>query len=415
VALPGSVADSQLLYNAAAGVLLQRNESGDWLMLPRRSLLHAGDELATPEPFQSEIQVLNSDLEIVLAAGARSVILPASAAGSVSLRVDRGRFLFRRSDTAPLPEIRPIALQLGDLAYTLELLAPGTVCGLDVVPRPSEGGPERMSTSGFSGELYLTAGSARLTPAAGAPLTLDSTSAFLTFTQGRPASGVQPLFNPPEWMTTPPGGAAIIAQQTARQFEDAFQLDQPVDATIPALVNDRNPRIAELAAKTLALTDDYLGMIRALSAPHQEARISALIGLGIWIRRDAAHSQRLADELARSISDAETARRLERLVWGYALDDAQRPDVSTELVEWLRDGNVSVREAAFYQIRRLTGGQVTYRYHPDSTETQRAAAVRQWENHIRRSGALVAARPTPADTATPASEPASPLPVPDAM
>lgn len=403
---PTAVAvNSKLLYNGVAGVLLRRNERGEWEMLPRRTLLHPGDELASPEPFESPLQILDSDHEIILAGGARLTVLPGSADAETALAIDRGKLIFRRSAAAPLPDVRPIALQLGDAAYRMELLTAGTECGLELIREPSMGGPEVNVMPGCDGELYLTAGSVRLTPVAGGPpLLLEGTSGFLALADGRPASSVQPLLAVPAWMTAPTGGAAVVAQQTMRQFEGSFQLNAPVEATIPALVNDRQPRIAELGAKVLALTDDYRGMVRALTAPHQEARLAGFNGLGIWIRRGPINPQLLTDELSRVFPDAETARRLLRLVWGYQPQDAARPDVSVELVEWLRDGNVGVREGAFLQIKRLTGGTVTYRYHPDGTEMQRASAVRQWENHVRKTGALLepaAAAPLGGATPTP--------------
>jgi hypothetical protein len=395
---------SKLLYHGATGVLLRRDEMGDWTMMPRRTLLHPGDELACPEPFESAVQVLDSDYEIVLASGSRAFVLHGSPDAAASVLMDRGRFLFRRSATAPLPDVRPLTLQLGEVSYTLELLSAGSICGLEIIRRPSAGGPERPEVPGFDAAMYLTSGSARLTPAGGGPVTLDPTSNFVVFSHDRPAAGAQSQFPSPDWMSASGGGSAIVAQQVARQFEEAFMLDQPVDATIPALVDDRHPRIAELAAKALALTDDYRGMLRSLSSAHQEARLAGIIGLGVWIRRDQQNPHRLAEELDRTVPDGETARRIERLVWGFSPEDARRPEVSAELVEWLRDPHVGVREAAFLQIRRLTGGQVTYRYQPDGPESQRTAAIRQWESHLHKNGALVETGPTPVE-ATPAASP----------
>jgi hypothetical protein len=153
-------------------------------------------------------------------------------------------------------------------------------------------------------------------------------------------------------------------------------------------------------------------MVRALASSHEEARQAALVGLGIWVERDAANGDLLAGELARVIPDPETARRLERLVWGFSLADGRDPEISRELVAWLGDASVAVRSGAFFHIRRLTGSSATYRYHPDGSEFQRLAAIREWEKHVRDRGALVATTPAdiPLVPETPADEPAASIP-----
>ena len=386
--------ESKLLYNAKEGVLLRLDETNAWQMLPRRTLLHPGDDLASPEPFDSSIQVLDSDFEIVLAGGSRISLTPAGSYAGVAVGVDRGRVIFRRSPTAPLPESPPLEIHIGRHHYVLELTQPGAELGLEITRQPSSTPQDRPQQPAFDGGLFLTSGAAVLTPENGEPIQLTESAAFLQFVDGRPVTVLQSLLDTPEWMTPLTGGAAVVAQQTARQFEESFQLGVPVDATIPALVESRHPRISELAAKTLILTDNLVGMVRALSAPHEEAREAAIVGLGTWIRRDPQHAALLDEELHRVFME-DQAGKLQQLVWGFGPQDAQNLEVSADLVAWLSDEEVAVREAAFYHIRRLTGGQLTYRYHPDRSESQRSMSIRQWENHLQKNGALVEPAPTP--------------------
>jgi hypothetical protein len=392
--------ESKLIYNATAGVLLRRETDLGWSVLPRRTLLHPGDDLACPEPFESPIQILDTDCEAVMAGPSRMTVLPAAAASRTSFRIDRGRFIFRRSVSAPLPDPTPIHIQLDDRAFLLELVTPGSEVGLEISRQLSAGPADRVQVMSFDGGIFLSNGSVRLTPAEGEPLILEAPAAFLQIVAGRILAAPQPLLSPPAWLTPLTGGTAAVAQQTARLFEDEFHLGTPMDATIPVLVEDRLPRQSELAVGALVLVDDLQGMVRALSAPPQETRQAAIAGLAAWIRRDPAHALRLSDELARRFS-SETAQALTRLIWGFGMSDAQDPQLSSDLVAWLGDAEVAVREAAFFQILRLTGGQITYRYHPDRTESQRAMSVKQWDSHVRRYGALIEPAPTPVDPNAP--------------
>ncbi|MFV0443286.1 MAG: hypothetical protein ACK5Q5_06925 [Planctomycetaceae bacterium] len=389
------VAETRLLYNAVEGVLLRRDPADGWQVLPRRTLLHVGDDLASPEPFDSSLQVLDSDCEIVIAGGGRATILPLSDENRAAIEVDRGRVIFRRSVTAPLPDPTLIAIHVDDLNFTLELLTPGGECGLEIFRQLSAGPPERAQSLSFDGVLYITSGTARIRLADGKTITSEPSPSALAIINGQLATTLQPLLSPPDWLTPLTGGAAVVAQQSARQFEEKFQLGTPIDATVPPLIEDRYPRLSELATKTLTLLDDVPDMVRALSAPHQESRVAALIGLAQWVRRDPGNVLRLSDELGRRFT-ADEAEHLMRLIWGYSAVDAQNLDISQQLVQWLGDANVAVREAAFFHILRLTGGQMTFSYHPDRSESQRAASVKRWESHVQKLGGLVESTNPPA-------------------
>ena len=154
------------------------------------------------------------------------------------------------------------------------------------------------------------------------------------------------------------------------------------------LVESRHPRLAEFAVKTLALTDDYVGLIRGLQSPHEEARRAALIGLRAWIIRDPKHAESVRQEVSRVFPDEDLAI-VSRLIAGFSIEDAQDPVISEELVGWLKHSNVAVREMAFTYIREFTGNDVTYRYQADRSESQRATSARRWLEHIKREGALV--------------------------
>lgn len=390
---PAALEAKRVLYNSTEGVLLNRTPGDQWRVLPRRALIHAGDEVASPEPFESVLQLLDAEAEIVLN-GARIVWRPTPPGADAALEINRGRVILRKSPLASPEKTLRVQLSLGSSTYLLELLEPGTICGVEVKWQPSSGGPEVLQSPSFDGGVYLAAGRAQLSAANGPPWSLESGLVGLAFVSSRPAAAVQPLLTLPDWVLPSSSGMMIVARQTARQFEETFQLDLSISETIPALVDNRLPRLSELATQALALTDQYAALIRALSAPHEESRRAAILGLGTWLRSDPANASLLEAELDRSFPP-QTAAAVLRLLYGYTPEDARNPEISNQLVDWLADSNVAVRELAFHHIRRLTGGALTYMYHPDRPESQRTVSVRQWKNHVRKEGALVSPAAAP--------------------
>jgi hypothetical protein len=147
----------RVLYNSTEGVLLNRTADDRWLVLPRRALIHAGDEVASPEPFESVLQLLDAEAEIVLN-GARIVWRPTPPDADAALEINRGRVVLRKSPLASPEKTLRVQLGLGGSTYLLELLEPGTICGLDVQWQPSAGGPDVPQSPSFDGGVYLAAG-----------------------------------------------------------------------------------------------------------------------------------------------------------------------------------------------------------------------------------------------------------------
>ncbi len=380
---------SRVLYNSPDGVLLHQSDSGDWLVMPRRSLLQPGDFVANPEPFDALLVVENDLATITIKGGTRLSVLTISEGVDAAFDVERGRMILRTPLTAVGNKPAVIHLTLYGEDYQFWLEKPGTEMGLVVDPQPSSAplGTEQQQT--FEGACFLTQGEARLILPSGKELQMPSAVSLVSFGSRREPSTVHPSVLTPDWMIPLSGSAVTIRKNYMRMYENEFLLDTPVAETIPALVESRHPRIAEFAVKTLALTDNYTGLIRGLQSPHEEARRAALHGLRVWLIKDPKHQELLRAEVERVYPEEDVSTVL-RLIAGFSFADAQDPEVSQQLVEWLMHPNVSVREMAFAYIRDFTGGDVTYRYQADRPEHQRALSARRWQEHVRKEGALVA-------------------------
>ncbi len=106
--------------------------------MPRRSLMHEHDEVATPEPFRTEIVIGESTLELTLFGGSRVTFEAGKPNQLLTLDINRGRIgcddrCRREQGTAE---------HWADRAWTaaeLVLLEPGTQCGLEVGQRAPQG------------------------------------------------------------------------------------------------------------------------------------------------------------------------------------------------------------------------------------------------------------------------------------
>ena len=180
-------------------------------------------------------------------------------------------------------------------------------------------------------------------------------------------------------------------------FEAEFLPDQPVSASIGTVAkNERNPKVAELAVKTLALTNQYSALVEVLAqVPHEEAVHAAANGLRAWLPLAPDHAALLQKELITSFppgtrtlgTDMDDRAIVLRLLWGYNSDDARDRKTSNQLVEWLDHDRLGVRLLAIDQIRELTGQTLHYR--PGMPAGDRKRIKKDWERYVERFKGLL--------------------------
>ncbi|MEZ6058032.1 MAG: hypothetical protein R3C01_15135 [Planctomycetaceae bacterium] len=389
-----------VMYTSNEGLLLRHDPAKSWHLLPRRSLLHRGEEIACPEPYSAQVDVGNH-VGLLLLGGTRITLVDGPAKG-IGLMPDRGRVVISRSDVpAEGPIVMPITLH-GDV-YQLSLLEPGTLCGLDVAPQPSMAGPMQPQQVSFDGGLYVTAGKVTLANDRGEEVTLTADGGWVQFVGGVPSFQPSSPSSRVNWVSATPPEIPVFTRSINRLFEENFLADKPVGDTIPALLEDRHPRVAELASRLLSLVGNDTGMVRGLSSNHEEARIAAIQGLSVWIRQDPENQKKLEDHVDRNWREDDAAIVL-RLVWGFGPFDAVQPMISKDLIDWMGHEDLAIRELAFYHVQRLTNR--TYSYRPQNPLVQRNVSLERWKEHLKREGALVA----PATATEPT--PAAPAPAP---
>lgn len=365
------------------GVLL-RYSPGErhWYVQPRRSDLHPLETFACPEPYEATFEWDKGDLKATLLGETMVQVLSGTERQRYRLLIRRGRVLLQPGPMAKLP--LSIELQFGGQSQVVTLSNAATVVGVEVTVDLPAGLPPENPPDPWHAVLYVVSGSAEVP---GGKSVAAKQFAWLT----TPAAGdnVSAASLWPAWLDPIRRDQLSPLKRFAASFEKEFDPTLAVDLSIPALVRDPKPQIAELAVRCLAITESYQPMVQALvQSDHEEARAAAAAGLRTWLMMDRENGTTLKTELQNHLPEDE-ARAVQRLLWGYTLAEAKDRLVSLELVGWLRSNRKEVRELSFQQLVRLTSRR--YDYRPLGTASQREPAIQRWEAHIDREGALLKA------------------------
>jgi hypothetical protein len=380
----------------------QKEDPANQLIAPAPPVPMAGerraDLLAAPEPFDSQLNIGDGLCRLSLIGGSSARLLAPAGASRFGVELREGRIVLRSGiPQNPGAAYTPLVVTLvvrGE-QWQLEFLRPETQCGIEITPMfPKKPGQDAKEV-GYRGGLYVVEGDLRFTEAIGRQRTLvagrwislaPGDLAVATDLSGSAFRGKGVVAT---WLTPENHRLSPSLVKTARDFGEGFLPDQPVSLSIGTVAkNDRNPKIAELAVKTLALTRQYPTLVEVLAqVPHDEAVEAAAKGLRAWLPLAPNNVTLLQKELSMAFVPAVEDIVL-RLLWGYNDDDGRNLDTSKQLVEWLDNDKLAVRALAIDQISLLTGGQ-TLRYRAGMKGAERKAIKRQWEHHVEKNKGLI--------------------------
>ncbi len=382
-------------------VLIKDPRQDGWRKLAPRSMIHPGDRLVVPEPYNASFRLSEGDTHVTLLPGAlngTSVELTGpSRAADLTLRIHRGRVLFR-GDSAGRPdggEPVKIGLEVAQELWQVKFLTADAVWGLEVTPQQPEDYEQDLGQHRFTGALYVLQGTIQFTDGKG--LVLDKSGPdWIPLTAGqRPninAEGElvegEPLTNTPQWLKLPKLSRKQF--ELGRRFMREFDEVQPIGISLVGSVDDRNADIATLGVKCFALAENHSVLADVLrQSEHAQARRAAADGLRDWLPTDPGNREKLKQALAK-IYHPEDSEIVYRLLWGIPKGDAQRLDPSMQLVDWMGHESQAIRELAYDQVLRLTGKHRTSNYHPSATTAKsRERALERMREYIARHNGLV--------------------------
>ena len=376
-------------YTSNDGVVLRLDEAQQhWLMMPRRSAVMPGEFLAVLEPFEASFDLDRGALLATVVGGTGLQVLPPDRVYATGLDIRRGRVMLRanRKDVSQCPVL---AITIGGNLWRLEMLSPETTCTLEVSPRDPVQFEKALGPNWYVGVVRVLSGSVKWTPADGASQTIAAETALeIGPQQGDSAVRPSPVSSVavPDW-TDAQKRKQSPQRRFAPQFEKQFELDQPVEQTLLALIKDPNAKIVELAVHGLSLTDSYGGMVQALGqCSFEEGRFAARDGIRIWLAREPGRGMILKEILEQRYPPSE-ASAVYTLLWGYRPEDATSRAVALELIAGLRSSHVEVRELSYYWIVHLSNRKWEFR--AADVPGRRETAIRKIETHVGTAGALV--------------------------
>jgi len=386
-------------YNSNTGILLRYDaKAKDWVVMPHRALVHPGERIAAPAPFEAVLDVDEGLCRVNLLPETSVRLLEPREGLPFGFEIDRGRIILQgrrpRDDGDGAGPGVVLGIAVGDELWRVELTPAETRCGIEIIPPQPNQLEQELGKNAYTGGLYVASGSVRFTDGSGRVRVVELPSPISLAPKDRAAAANPeiPAQSPlppvlPVWVDKSEKRTSSTFRRYANLFEKEFEVDQPTSFIVPAMVKDPRPQISEMATKCLALTGNYTSLVQALAQPeHEEARLAAIDGLRIWLPQSPENGKLLKDELQKTFH-TDDAEAVYRLLWGYNEKDARNRFTSNQLVEWLDHDEIAVRELAFYYIYLLTGRR--YDYLPLLPAAQRKAAVTRWRAHLEKAGALL--------------------------
>lgn len=372
-------------YTSNDGVVLRHDETQHhWFLLPRRSVVPPGERLAILEPFEASLDFDRGAVVATVMGDTALRIMPPDRTTSTGLDIRRGRIILRsvrRDAVKPL-----ISVRIGNELWRLEFQTPDTTCSIEVTPREPNKFEKPLEPDWYSGVLRVQTGSIKWTNADGETQKLGLDSALEISHTAVKAFPVSAAYSP-DWMDAQKRKQSPL-RRFATNFEKQFEVDQPVENTLLALIHDPNAKITELAIRGMTLTDSTAALVQALAECNfEEGRFAARDGLRTWLARDTSRGAAMKELLAQHYPPND-ALIVYTLLWGFPPDEGANRATSMDLVNCLRNQHTEIRELAYYWIVHLTGRKWEFRA-IDAVSGRSEGAVRKIEAHVTKTGALV--------------------------
>jgi hypothetical protein len=324
------------------GVLLRLNaDKREWERIAEGTSLGASDRLICLMPFRARIVVARTPITLI---GETQVVLTSkNAEETPAFELIDGRALIDGS--APSGSLK---IGFAGLTASIDRTSRSSV-GLERTSQWHYGQPAvqlpALAIHAADGELGLTLDRAKEILAGPGTIIADSGGRFQPRTEK----------DLPTWMTeTEP---SLKDRKLGEQFLEQFSQDRPVLADAVLATENESPVTKKLAIFAVKALGDLSFLTPILSrAGDRSARQSTALALRAFLSRGPQAGKQLQANLEEEFGD-QTSRIVEKLLIGYAPDEASKKETFQRLVELLssRDQALAVRELALDNLRNITG------------------------------------------------------------
>jgi len=373
-------------------VIRQAVSQSNAVMIKEMTEIESGDRLFCLHNSEAEFSVGNGKGNLRIFENSDLELLGADEHSCFGFAVRQGRLIFSFQPDAAEDAPKRIRLVIQEIPWYFELpKKPGSII-IEVAPQKSTH-YEKLPQQGLIIATTWVAGPAvRLLTPGGEWEDVKQTKQLLPLTASRKEASAkqakeEAASSIPDWATHSEVILSSPKNRDQREFIKKIEGSVNLWLDLEGVASDPNPNIAGLAAQALSLGNRYESLVNILvHSPHEESRTAAINGLREWLPQSPKNRETLRALLNETVNE-ETESVIYKLLWGYDEKDARDPELSRQLVTWLRHDQAAVRELSIYWIDQLTGKKLGYR--PLSSLKTREQGATTWERHLNKVGALL--------------------------
>lgn len=356
-------------------VLLRLNRNRQWERAAQGATLVGGDQLLVLPTYRPTI-TLTAGLTVQILGETKVELLP-PAEGVPGLHLPFGRIVLM---TSGKPNVA-LRLVLGDREGIATFVEADTTLAAEVRPYLPLGSDPEQAAANSAVDLYVASGAIQwASDRAPAGERIVAPNRLKLTEHPADPHVVQEL---PKWIAAAEGLTNFekLAWDTVnRQLGNAG--DRPVSLALQELTDHRRQEVRYLAARSLALIDDFQPLLPLLNNDDYDAVWPTLIeSLRSALARgpEVAEKVRLAFEEQRG----EDSKTLYRVLRGFTKDELLS-GAAVELVDLMDNDSLDVRVLAYNTLRTSIPGSVpTFNYRPEGTASNRQQPVRSFRNYVR--------------------------------
>ncbi len=350
-------------------------EAGQWLRMPSRSSILAGEQLLSLPTYRPSLALV-SGLRVEFSDGANMVLDLADGGDAIRLEAAYGRFLLHNTNMEPIE----VHIVVGDETRQV-ILESTAVLGVDV-DRPFVPGADVEESVGmFVAEFYAPEGKVTWATVGG-PMPVDESSQW-SWNDTAPQS----LTDDVEWLN----GQSLdfLLQNVSRDFERHFDTDRPARLQLLEMYESSKRREEKsLAAQCGTHVGQFVPLVQALADTQQQSNWDEHIA---ELRRAMSRSTQTATLVHDTLTEqrgAALADDLFAMLRGYSPEeigttrDEIGSGVTKQLIDWLEHDRLEYRVLAIHNLKQIYGGK-TLGYNPVITEPSRQQrAVKLWRTRL---------------------------------
>ncbi|MCA9163558.1 MAG: hypothetical protein KDA62_11285, partial [Planctomycetales bacterium] len=364
-----------------------------WRRLAPRTVLSSGDELVALPSFHPQL-LLSTAVQMELAGPTRVTLEQPRVDDIPAVRIEEGRVLLLAIGQ-PGTEVY---LSFGQREGTLTLETADALVAIEVRNYLAPGSDPETSSAIKAVQIFGAEGEAAWTEtvAGGASEPVLVTGGdVIGMADDRPAR-INQLSQLPNWIGgEQPTTIERLDRIAGPIVNQSLVGDRPVRLSLQEKVADRRQEVRSLAARSLALLNDFEpffafddGVIRDdTQRAHWAAHFETL-------RRSISRGPKVAAEVRRVLEKyrPDDATALYRMLWGYSPEQLEGGEAA-QLVAYLDHEALDFRVLAFENLFAITGR--THEYAAYKPAVQRKIAVRTWQERLEEGAIAYKELPAP--------------------